>query len=223
MNIIKSEEKESESILRMLDLLDFLSKVLDENYELVLHSFRKNKTEGNIIAIRNGYISGRKIGDGLLPEGKQVLLNNAFLYSSNIINYGATSANGEPLVCSAMFVGEAGCEPAGIFSINRKYETARNDKIGSAISAVQLASNFRNQNQIKVVTLSSVNEEMTKAIVEVTNGVKNVPEKLTLKERLLAISVLKERGVFELKNAIQVAADFFNISKPTVYRYLKNA
>ena len=85
------------------------------------------------------------------------------------------------------------------------------------------ASNFRNQSQIKVVTLSSVNEEMTKAIVQVTKGAKSVPEKLTLKERLLAISVLKERGVFELKNAIQAAADFFNISKPTMYRYLKNA
>lgn len=223
MNIIKSEEKESESILRTLDLLDFLSKVLDENYELVIHSFRKNKADGNIIAIKNGYISGRKIGDGLLPEGKQVLLNDAFLYSNNIINYGATSANGESLVCSAMFIGEEGSEPAGIFSINRKYETARNDKIGSAISAVRLASNFRNQSQIKVVTLSSVNEEMTKAIVQVTKGAKSVPEKLTLKERLLAISVLKERGVFELKNAIQAAADFFNISKPTMYRYLKNA
>ena len=46
MDIIKSEEKESESILRTLDLLDFLSKVLDENYELVIHSFRKNKADG---------------------------------------------------------------------------------------------------------------------------------------------------------------------------------
>lgn len=51
------------------NIMDFLSQAYGSNCEIVLHSIEDNKT--SIIAIRNGEISGRKVGDELSLVGKR--------------------------------------------------------------------------------------------------------------------------------------------------------
>ena len=233
---VQTTDEESPFIQRCIKLVDFLSKVLDEDCELVLFSFSRDKENGEIVAIRNGYISGRKIGDGILAEGREALASHAFRYSNSIVNYAIGAPNGNHLACSTLLLGDNPENPEGMLSINRgvtatyAFESARQ----SANQFSQLyESLFAGSRPVPVFTSSqndsvtpldvSLREKFKSALAEVTGGSEKEPKNLSVPERISVINVLKKQGVFEMRKAVNVAADFFNLSEPTIYRYIQKA
>ncbi len=51
----------NETVRRFLPMVDFLEQILGKNSEIVLHDF--SDPDHAIVDIRNGIVSGRKIGD----------------------------------------------------------------------------------------------------------------------------------------------------------------
>src|SRR5574344_959892 len=246
MNEIKSidpvPQQEAECILRYIKMIDFLSKILDKDDEIVLHSFRRNKESGNIIAIRNSYINGRKLGDGILAEGQSAITNNAFQYQSSVINYDVQAPNGNHLICSSMLIKDDAGRPIGLFSINKKVsegelsEAERNNTAANMTSVFQslgategyvptedFLTPQNNNGSINSSAKVSIKEQLKLAIKQVSGGSTNDPKRLSVDERISVITLLKKRGIFQLRNAVNVAADFFELSEPTIYRYLQKS
>lgn len=251
IEVPKSDE-ETPFIQRCIKLVDFLSKVLDKEYEIVLFSFRQNREDGEIIALRNGYISGRKLGDGMLSEGKHAFSSHAFRYSNSVINYAVSATNGNHLACSALILGEDLEHPDGILSINRVvasdymfasavdpvselkqlYEPflsgARKSDVAAAV-AEQLSGAagkvpVASYEEEAVVPMNiSLRDKLASALAQVTGITGKDPTTLSVEERILVINVLKKQGVFQMRNAVNIAADFFKLSEPTIYRYLQKA
>lgn len=70
-----------------IKMVDFLSKVLGENYEVVLHEI--NPKNSSIIAIQNSHISGRDIGAPLTDFALNILQSKEYKKSDFSLNYKA--------------------------------------------------------------------------------------------------------------------------------------
>src|SRR5574344_1478835 len=69
----------------------------------------------------------------------------------------------------------------------------------------------------------SIKEQLKLAIKQVSGGSTNDPKRLSVDERIPVIPLRTKRGIFQLRNAVNVAADFFELSEPTIYRYLQKS
>lgn len=224
MEVLKSDEF---YIGQIVHFMNFLSNVLDKEYELVLSSFSDGTNKATIVCIRNGFISGRKVGDGILPEGQQALGAHAFKYINSVINYEAVADNGNRLLCSSMLFENDEHKPIALFSINRVVAASpvQPDESGAAGMSVKDVFSFIMPGQKKSVSVSTnyaILEQCKKVISDIT-GAFAKPEQLSRKERVLVINELKKRGVFQMKSAVNITADFFHLSEPTIYRYLQKA
>ena len=57
----------NETVRRFLPMVDFLEQILGKNSEIVLHDF--SDIDHAIVDIRNGIVSGRKVGQGCQSSG----------------------------------------------------------------------------------------------------------------------------------------------------------
>ena len=87
-------------------LTEFLGAALGPDYEVALHDLTdKNRS---IIAIANGYISGREIGAPLTNMALSVLKDESYEWQDYRLHYSGVSAAGNALRSSTMFIKEDG-------------------------------------------------------------------------------------------------------------------
>ncbi|MBK5262089.1 MAG: PAS domain-containing protein [Peptostreptococcaceae bacterium] len=85
-----------------LDLVDFLAEFLGLNTEIVLHDI--SNLEHSIVAIRNNFISGRKIGDTVTDFVLQILTINQYSDERFLCNYKTISQSGKFLKSATFFI-----------------------------------------------------------------------------------------------------------------------
>lgn len=67
-----------------VSLVDFLAEFMGENTEVVLHDM--TDWHHSVVAIRNGYISGRKVGDPITEVSLRILKSQIHLKKDFIWN-----------------------------------------------------------------------------------------------------------------------------------------
>ena len=210
---------------RVLDkykiLVEFLAKVLGENCEVVLHDV--NDFENSIIAIENGYISGRKVGDALTDLALNILNDQEKLESDYLTNYTGKTFDGKELKSSTYFIKEEE-EVLGMLCINidvSKYIEAR-DLLNSFIGN-QKNIEEKNDDQDFSENFTSSIEELIDSMIENSIGNSEIPpQRMTAEEKKEITKKLDDKGVFLLKNSVSKVAKKLHTSDATVYRYLNN-
>ena len=96
-------------------LTEFLGAALGPDYEVALHDLTDKSR--SIIAIANGYISGREIGAPLTNMALGVLKDESYEWQDYRLHYSGVSAAGNPLRSSTMFIKEDG-KLIGMLCIN---------------------------------------------------------------------------------------------------------
>ena len=210
---------------RVLDkyklLVDFLAEVLGENCEVVLHDV--NDFENSIIAIENGHISGRKVGDSLTDLALNVLKDQKKLKNDYLTNYTGKTYDGKELKSSTYFIKDEG-EVIGMLCINidvSKYVEAR-DLLNSFIGNNQNIEE-QDENQDFSEKFTSSIEELIDNIIENSIGNSSIPPtRMTADEKKEITKKLDEKGVFLLKNSVSKVAKKLHTSEATIYRYLND-
>ena len=85
----------SEYLNNYKPLVKFLAEVLGEKCEVVLHDL--NNLENSIIAIENGHISGRKVGDPLTDLALKIVREENDLEKNYMTNYTGKTNDGKDL------------------------------------------------------------------------------------------------------------------------------
>jgi predicted transcriptional regulator YheO len=210
---------------RVLDkykvLVEFLAEVLGENSEVVLHDV--NDFENSIVAIENGHISGRKVGDSLTDLALNVLKDQEKLESDYLTNYTGKTFDGKELKSSTYFIKEDG-EVLGMLCINidvSDYIEAR-DLINSFIGN-QKNIEEKEENQNFAENFTSSIEELIDSMIESSIGNSKIPPaRMTAEEKKEITKKLDDRGVFLLKNSVSKVAKKLHTSDATIYRYLND-
>ncbi len=206
-------------------LTEFLGAALGPDYEVALHDLTdKNRS---IIAIANGYISGREIGAPLTNMALGVLKDESYEWQDYRLHYSGVSAAGNLLRSSTMFIKEDG-KLIGMLCIN--FDDSRFQSFARQVLTLCHPNQFFQalsqpedvpddaprpetfRNSTEAVAQDAIAHELERLGVPA--------DRLTSEERLRIIAALEESGIFLLKGAVKDVAAGLGCSQASVYRYL---
>jgi len=204
-----------------LNLLSDIAKCIamqfGENCEVVLHDLTL-PYDKTIVAIWNGHVTGRKVGDGGTNAGLEILKGSAspddqFCY----IN--ATPA-GRLLRSSSKYFRDEYGKVNGSLCINLditdmiKGEAALRTLTGSNTAS------FPRTPELFVGNIDELLELMMTEAVSITG--KSVGN-LTKEEKVSIVHSLDGKGFFLIKKAAEKLADFLGLSRYSIYNYLNES
>lgn len=204
---------------------DYLSALLGENTEVVLHDF--TNLEHSIVYIVNGHITGRKIGDTVTDLMLEFLNNHKNKSEEFLYNYASKSSNGKKLYSSTFFIFDDDKELIGALCTNTDYsdynealtlikrfmpnytsQASLNEE-----SSLQVIETFHNDHE--ALTINKIQDEIEKMNIS--------PKRMTPNEKMKIVTSLYNMGMFMLKGAVQETAVKLETSEATIYRYIRNA
>lgn len=192
-----------------------------KNCEIVLHDHKDQPYAHTIIAIENGHVTGRKIGDCGTNLGLEVLRGTSD--GNDDFNYVTQTKDGKILRSSSVYVYDDNGKMVGSLCINFD--------ISSLLLAEQTISSFCQNpflagsvvgKEKKEIFVNDVNE-LTDALIQEAQREVGIPVvSMTKEDKLKALEYLDRRGVFLIKKSGDKIARYFDISKFTMYSYLES-
>jgi len=178
--------------------------------EVVLHDF--STPEHSIIAIENGHVTGRKVGDSFGVFGLQVLRD---LPKEDLINYRTTTKDGKVLRSSSLFLRDENGEMIGAMCINLD--------ITQVLKTQRLLEDLTStpKGAIDEGFETSVDEALDLLIRDAIRTTRKEVSAMDREDKIHVISYLETKGAFLIRYSIDRVAQSLNISKFTVYNYLE--
>jgi len=194
------------------DFYDFLEKLASMVAETFGHHCEVaisdlNTPESAILAIFNGHVTGRNVGDPLVPQARERALHCADGY---FINYKDVKS-AKSLKTSTLIFEKDGLNLA--LCIN--YDCEDLEKIQHSLSSF-LAVQTDDDLHVSGNYAPIIEETMKEALKMIGKPVRLLDKK----DRLKIISYLEGKGVLQMQKSIQAVALYLGISRYTVYNYL---
>ena len=219
-------QRERETILNALSpLTELLSTVVGPNVEVVLHDL--TKPEASIVAIANGYISGRSVGDSILSGPRQdkgfvsaklKLTARGQPFHSIIDDYNTVTAAGQHLHSTTALYRDSEGEPFAALCINVDLTIVQ-----MAHAWLERMLNRKREQQAPRQPNESpqVDELIEEIISDAVNKFGKPVPMMNKDEKIHAVEAMLERGLFMVRGGVERAATALHVTRFTVYNYLE--
>ncbi len=194
-------------------VVDGLAMLIGEHCEIVLHSLEDLKCSA--VRIANGEHTGRKIGSPITDLALRMLHDMAGEDSSVSKAYFTRAKSGVLMKSVTIAIRNREQRVIGLLCINMNLDVPFSQIVQTFIppETHEVASS--------VNFASSVDDLVAQTLefsIEEVNADRNVSN--NAKNRQIVLN-LYEKGIFDIKDAINQVADRLNISKHTVYLYIR--
>jgi len=205
---------------RKLEMLEQLAAGIAAQFgskcEVVIHDVSSNHPDHSIVAIENGYISGRRVGDG----ASQIVLDQLARQDAqpqDHLCYLMRTPDGKILKCSSLYIRNSKGKVSAIFCIN--YDVSGLTMVQNELSALLDTRDKDLTEPEKIINVNSVLDEL----IEQSVAKVGKPVALMNKEdKVGAIQFLNQSGAFLVTKSGDKVAKYFGISKYTLYSYIDN-
>lgn len=202
-------------------LVPFLGGILGEQSEIVLYSFED--LDHSIIALHNGHISGKEIGDPVSSFALSKLKDKGKAGPPYYLNYLSLSKVNTQLRSSSLFILDKQGSPKGMLSINTdvtKYQQAAEILQQLAFLPTQPEAKTSPEDAERLI--ASPKEMILSIVEEVTLSLGVRADRLTATEKIEIVRRLNEEGFFLMKGAVALTSSVLGSSEATIYRYLSS-
>jgi len=197
----------------MKKLMDMLESHFGHHCEIVLHDLMLDY-EHTIVDIRNGHITGRKIGDCGSNLGLEVLRGT--VVDGDRYNYITHTKDGRILRSSSMYYHD-GDQVTGCLCINSDITDAVRYE-----SYLHANNNYSlDVDEKKEVFATDIKQLLEHFIAEGQRIIGKPPILMSKEEKLAFLKYLDDSGVFLITKSSERIGDFLGISKGTLYTYLE--
>lgn len=196
-------------------ILDLLENHLGQNCEIVLHDNTK-EYEHSIVDIRNGHVTGRKVGDCGGNWGLEVLSHTH--PDTHIYNKIVHMRNGKIIRGSSMFIQNDDHENIGAICINMDItDTLKCEEYLRQLNMYATPAPSANE-----LFASDVNQLMDNLLLQCEGMFDKPISHLNKDEKMQIIHFLDSKGAFLITKSGDKVCEFLNISKFTLYNYLES-
>jgi len=203
-----------------ITLVDFLADFMGENTEVVLHDL--TDWRHSIMAIRNGHITGRKVGAPITEVSLKILRSQIHKKVSYVENKKKMSKSGIPMHSATWFIKDDDESLMGMLCINSDCHEliAARDILNRMIKTPEPENEDENKGEIpETVNLNAkalVDDNVSHILSESGQSIFN----LNKDEKVELVGKLQALGTFTVKGTVWYLADTMGVSLPTVYRYI---
>ncbi|NIY49460.1 helix-turn-helix transcriptional regulator [Cedecea colo] len=196
-------------------VVDGLAMLIGSHCEIVLHSLQDLKCSA--IRIANGEHTGRKIGSPITDLALRMLHDMTGADSSVSKCYFTRAKSGVLMKSVTIAIRNRDQRVIGLLCINMNLDVPF-----SQVMSTFIPPETQDQEGPSSVNFASSVEDLVMQTLEFTieevNADRNVSN--NAKNRQIVLN-LYEKGIFDIKDAINQVADRLNISKHTVYLYIR--
>ncbi len=181
--------------------------------EVAVHDLTKG-TDKTIIAIENGHVTGRHVGDGASEIVLQALKSKN---PKDNLSYFTQTPDGRLLRSSTMYIRDDNGKVTALFGIN--YDITELSHANSILNQFVSTAQDKGKDDIETI-FSNVNDLLDRLIEESYAYVGKPVALMTKEDKTKAIQFLDEKGAFLIKKAGDKVSKFYDISKYTLYNYM---
>ena len=180
---------------------------------MVVHDLSRHP-DHSIVAIENGHVSGRKVGDG----ASHVVIEQLQSQDSDPADhlaYLTRTPDGKTLKSSSIYIRNSRGKVSAILSIN--YDISKLLMVENAVSELISVQSPSQTEPEKIVNISSLLDDL---IAQSVALVGKPVALMTKDDKVRAIRFLNDSGAFLVTKSGDKVAKYFGISKYTLYSYI---
>jgi predicted transcriptional regulator YheO len=200
----------------ILPLVKGLGEMFGPECEVVLHDI--NALPHSIVAIENGHVTGRTVGD--VPSDLMLRsLRNA--EDGHDVRLYVTSSDGKILKSLAVTLRDAQGEAFAILGINFDIsEVVRAQRILANLSAVGRLGGEAIP-EAEEIFGGDIRDIVDGMITKILHEMGKTPATMSRDEKMVVVKRLEERGAFLVKRSAEQVAEALDLSRYTIFSYLK--
>ena len=200
-----------------LQLARGIAQQFGPNCEVVVHDLASNDPEHSIVAIENGHVSGRGVGDGPSHVVLEALRDTGSVPEDRL-SYLTKSEDGKILKSSTIYLRDDDGKAIGIFAIN--YDITLMLAMEDALKGLTATELPQKEPEHIARNVADLLDELIGQSVRLVGK----PVALMNKEdKVKAIQFLNDTGAFLITKSGLKVCKYFGISKYTLYSYIDEA
>ena len=210
----KNQSQNREILEHYVKAGEVIAEMFAPYLEVIIHDLQT--PEHSIIAIFNNHITGRKIGDGTSDIGYKKLEDEL---PDKIVNYNNQSPSGSDLKSSSLTIRNKDDEIIGSMGLNFDLSSFVNIKeFFEMFTKTFTLDNLPKQEEF---FMWSVKDEIQQALNKfiISNDLQG--KVLNRKDKLNVVDHMKKKGHINKKGAISILSELLAITRPTLYKYIK--
>lgn len=224
MKTLTSEEVESRIdkhgpvLAHYVNMAELMADMFSPLLETVVHDL--SNPESSIIAIFNGELTGRDIGDPATDVVKKLLDGEL---PDMISNYENEAPNGQKLKSASLAIRDKKGNLVGVMGVNMnisyfdKYSKLIEQFIFSQeMESIPESEDFRSMTPNNV---KSPRQEIKDAIDSYCISTNKNPMVMDYDDKREIVEYLYKNGYFKNRGVVKIISDLLNITRPSVYKY----
>lgn len=195
-----------------------IARQFGHDCEVCIHDLEATDMEHTIIFIINGYVTGRKVGDGASKAVLEAL--EARKRGEALVDhlaYRTHTSDGRILKSSTIFLKDKDGEYRYLLGIN--YDITSLVNMEAAIGNITEMEEARDDGGDNKIPMN-VNDLLDTLIDQSVKLVGKAPALMTKDEKIRAIHFLRDAGAFLITKSGDKVSSFYGISKFTLYSYI---
>jgi len=204
-----------------LDFLKRLTKGIAEefgpNCEVAIHDLKAGY-EHSIIAIENGHVTGRKIGDVASRIAMETIHSN--LKHEDNYSYSTRTNDGRILKSTTICIPDKNGKAKALLCIN--YDITQLMVSNKIMSDFISMKEIKNNDEANVAIPTDVNQLLEDLIEESYELIGKPVSVMTKEDKMKAIKFLESKGALLIKRSGDKISKFYDISKYSLYSYLNS-
>lgn len=193
------------------EVMHLIAEEFGSQCEVVLHDW-SHGYEKTIVAIENGHVSGRKVGDCGSNLGLEVIRGTSD--GGNQFNYVTKTKTGRTLRSSSLYFKNEQGEKIGALCIN--YDITDLIAAQNTVAGLTMTEKAREEH-----FATDVNDLLKYLLAESVRVIGKPVEDMTKEDKQKALKYLDEKGALLITKSGSKICKFFGISKFTMYNYLE--
>lgn len=208
------DKKNQDILTHYIKVGEVVAEMFSPYLEVIVHDL--TNPNQSIIAIFNSHITGRKIGDGTSDIGYKKLSNEL---PDKIVNYSNKSPSGVELKSSSLTIRNDNNKIIGSMGFN--FDLSHFVNIREFIDLFSKSVEMEELPKKEEFFMWSIKTEIQQALNKYLMMNKLQSKVLTRDDKLKVISYMKNKGYISKKGAKTIISELLAISRPTLYKYLK--
>ena len=217
MKILEAEKQEADFCLENIkSIAKGLHKMWGEKSEVIIHDLKQ--PESSVIFVA-GELTDRSIGAPITDLVLRTIKNND--EPEDILNYRTNTDDGRVFKSSTMFIKNETAEV--------EYCLCINIDITELLMTQNLIGNFTaiesNQDKVEEEQQENFAKNIDEILINLIEKAKKQVDKpiayMNKEDKLKIIKFLDQRGAFTITKSVETVAQKLNVSKFTIYNYLK--
>jgi predicted transcriptional regulator YheO len=200
----------------LLPIVRGLAEMFGPDCEVVLHDVRK--LPNSIVAIENGGVTGRTVGDVPTDRMLRSLRN---LDETEDVRLYVSSHDGKILKSLAVTLRDEDGVPYGLLGLNHD--------VSEVVQAQRTLANLTSVGSLGIgdspeageIFAGDIRDVVAGMVTKILGEMGKTPAAMSREEKMEVVKRLEERGAFLVKRSAEQVAEALDLSRYTIFAYLK--